>query len=188
MSTIYYHTTAPEPSLCVREGNAWVRQPMEKYPERKHWFYATVPDLRQFGCLDNREPGQSSNSFFAFTPGKYAVYKGRLVQIKDTASPILLVADLDNTLVGTTQNMRQATSRFADFWLKHHYFSGSRLVYNTGRNYQLYLRLYEDGQDLLEPDMVVTGVGNTAYTIDPETGEYSEHPSFADLYLSLIHI
>lgn len=121
------------------------------------------------GQWDNPPDGQN---YTVHSEGTYAVFRGRIIPIDSTRKSILLISDLDNTLIG---NM-PALQRFNDFWLRFHYFSDSKLVYSTGRSFTEFLRLFN--YELLDPDMVITAVGSEAYSVDREFG-YRKHEEYA---------
>jgi len=84
--------------------------------------------------------------------------------------PVLLVTDLDGTLVGHDEAMR----RFFDIWTTHFEWRGSVLVYNTGRSLDSVLRLFKD-KDMKYPTALITGVGTQVYWFTAESGEDSRH-------------
>jgi len=70
----------------------------------------------------------------------------------------LLVSDLDNTLVGDDEALRQLNQQLNQHRKDH----GSILVYSTGRSLASYAGL-KAAKQLLEPDAVITAVGTEIY-------------------------
>lgn len=70
----------------------------------------------------------------------------------------LLVTDLDHTLVGDDV----ALARLNEILQKHRQDFGTKIVYNTGRSYQLYQQLAPQW-NLLEPDALIVAVGTEIY-------------------------
>jgi sucrose-6-phosphatase len=75
----------------------------------------------------------------------------------------LIVTDLDSTLVGNDESLRDFNTRFT----QHRNIHGSKLVYATGRSLHLYEQL-RPNVDLLPPDMLITSVGSEIYTANNE--------------------
>jgi sucrose-6-phosphatase len=76
-------------------------------------------------------------------------------------SPFLIVTDLDSTLVGNDASLEE----FNEVFTQHRRTHGSKLVYATGRSFQLYQDLEFD-VNLLPPDKLITSVGSEIYTAD----------------------
>lgn len=72
--------------------------------------------------------------------------------------PFLFVTDLDHTLVGNDQALRQLTQILAE----HRQAYGTKIVYATGRSPVLYKQLQEE-KNLLDPDALVVSVGTEIY-------------------------
>uniref|UniRef100_A0A7S1SZK8 Sucrose phosphatase-like domain-containing protein n=1 Tax=Tetraselmis chuii TaxID=63592 RepID=A0A7S1SZK8_9CHLO len=81
------------------------------------------------------------------------------------AEAVLLVTDLDNTLLGDNA----ASVRFAELWRAS--AAGSKLVYATGRDFDSYVWLVESGV-LPAPDVSITSTGaDIRHASDPTLGE-----------------
>lgn len=158
---------------------------MIRHPQRRKWVMITFDEFFTDFVFTNGSkwdnPGPNLN-YKLTRPGSYAVYHGKLIEIIPSKKPVLLVADLDNTLVGSYQPTRDALARFNEYWIKSHYFTGSRLVYNTGRSLEEFLVLYSEGHPLLDPDLLVTAVGSDVYTVNQETGDYQLQTAYYDLF------
>ena len=103
--------------------------------------------------------------------GDFALYRKSLIPVSTTISkPILLVTDLDDTLISIQSGGPQAMERFFQYWISKRLFTGSKLVYSTGRSYHRYLNVAKEHVGVLCPDLVVTGVGSQAFTVCPESG------------------
>jgi sucrose-6F-phosphate phosphohydrolase len=72
--------------------------------------------------------------------------------------PFLFVTDLDHTLVGNDQALRQLSQILTE----HRQAYGTKIVYATGRSPVLYKQLQEE-KNLLEPDALVLSVGTEIY-------------------------
>lgn len=73
-------------------------------------------------------------------------------------SKLLLVTDLDNTLIGDDD----ALNRLNTWFKAHRQTYGSKLVYATGRSLKSYQRLFTH-TPLLEPDGLIASVGTEIY-------------------------
>lgn len=176
VTVLYYSGWSPCYIHTSYEGQ-WRSLLMTKHKTRRYWNEITLDYLSEFvftdgkNSWDNPRPGEN----YKFIGGdKIAVYRGKLINIEQS-EPIMLVADLDNTLVGSHPDTREAHRRFNEYWIKKHYFGSSVLVYNTGRSLEEYLNLFNEGHKMLDPDMIITAVGSDAYTLDISTGSYLNH-------------
>lgn len=102
-------------------------------------------------------PGRNYNTDRA---GAYRLAHGAL-QLLPPALPLLLVSDLDGTLVGDDG----AARAFASYWALTAAPSGSRLVFSTGRALSSFEALAaEQGAELLPvPDALICAVGTRVY-------------------------
>lgn len=81
--------------------------------------------------------------------------------------PLLLVSDLDGTLIGDAAGLRA----FASFWRDAAAPTGSRLVFSTGRSLPSFLALAAElGEALPTPDALVCSVGTCVYRPTPGGG------------------
>ena len=92
--------------------------------------------------------------------------------------PVLLVSDLDGTMVGDDS----ATRRFREFWLREHAPIGSKIVYSTGRPLTSFEELAESFTtgDLLEPDGLICSVGTRLYERSSE-GDWQANAAWLNL-------
>lgn len=184
MVTIYYYTNWSPCFIHTSYEGQWKSLKMSPHPFRRGWQQISLTYLGDFvltngdGIWDNPQPGRNYQN-----PGVplFAVYRGKEIPIEPT-EPILLISDLDNTLIGSHPDTHAAQRRFNEYWISKHYFGGSKLVYSTGRCLEEYLELIDEGYKMLEPDMIVTAVGSDAYTKDYKTGQYLNHIDFHHLY------
>ncbi|CAG9334481.1 unnamed protein product [Blepharisma stoltei] len=185
MVTIYYRSSWNPCYIHAPVGGHWSSHPMSAHPERRKWLTITIEDIKEFVFTngnekwDNPSPGQN---YKITGPGAYAVFHGKIIEIKPAKRPVLLISDLDNTLIGNYQPTIEALARFNDYWIQSHYFTGSKLVYNTGRSLEEFLALYEEGYQILDPDLLVTAVGSTVYTLNFDTGAYELRTDYYDLF------
>ncbi|CAL50185.1 HAD-superfamily hydrolase, subfamily IIB [Ostreococcus tauri] len=77
-----------------------------------------------------------------------------------TRTPILIVSDLDGTMVGNDEYTRA----FRQFWESSAKPPGSKLVYSTGRSLESFTRLIEAKADVLvQPDGLICAVGTKVF-------------------------
>mmetsp|Transcript_1883 Transcript_1883/g.6741 ORF Transcript_1883/g.6741 Transcript_1883/m.6741 type:complete len:340 (-) Transcript_1883:65-1084(-) len=101
---------------------------------------------------------------------------GGKVEPVTQAPPIMLISDLDGTMIGDDE----ATARFSAFWEARHEAAGSMLVYSTGRSLASVEELLKDKEGILaEPDMLITGVGTQVWLRDSETSSWVEDQEWA---------
>jgi sucrose-6-phosphatase len=184
MKTVYYHTGWNPCYIHIMYEGTWKSLKMSPHDTRLGWQQISLEEINEFvfnngnGQWDNPSPGCNYKN-----PGcrVLAVYGGKEIPV-DPASPIILVSDLDNTLIGSFPDTKAAQRRFNEYWISKHYFGQSKLVYNTGRSLEEFLDLYKQGYKLLDPDMLVTAVGSNAYTLDKKTGLFVSHVDYHHLY------
>ena len=118
---------------------------------------------------------QQIRTFSFSSEGSFAVYQDSVLPIVTSTTeikPILLVTDLDDTLISIQPGGHQAMHSFFQYWISKRLFTGSKLVYSTGRSFSRYLNVRSEHSGVLLPDLVVTGIGSQAFTVDPISGEY----------------
>jgi len=77
-----------------------------------------------------------------------------------TTSRVLLVSDLDGTMVGNDEYTRE----FRKFWESDARHKDSKLVYSTGRSFESFLGLITSKRDILvEPDGLICAVGTKVF-------------------------
>lgn len=82
-------------------------------------------------------------------------------------SRVLLVSDLDGTMVGNDEYTR----KFRKFWESDARHKDSKLVYSTGRSFESFLGLITSKRDILvEPDGLICAVGTKVFlrSSDPD--------------------
>jgi hydroxymethylpyrimidine pyrophosphatase-like HAD family hydrolase len=99
-------------------------------------------------------------------PGGYKLARGRLTSFAAALrEPVMLVTDLDGTLVGDTPEADAATASFRDYWDSHARLAGGVLVFNTGRSIGQVMSLLRDkAAHMPHPDVIVTAVGTKIFT------------------------
>jgi hypothetical protein len=93
------------------------------------------------GSWDNPAPyckRRSGANYFLTTGGRYALFKGELIRLRNRFAPVLLVTDIGGTLIEMNQHARESLDTFHRHWVKYYLFSGSKLVYNTGHSLESY--------------------------------------------------
>merc|ERR1712000_348380 len=88
-------------------------------------------------------------------------------------SAVLLISDLDGTLVGDDETLR----RFNCHWISQQLPRGSVLTYNTARDKPAYVELlHQETQgmpELLRPDVLILAEGTEIWRFGPGGGEPS---------------
>ena len=189
MATVFYHSGWKTPLVHINAGDGWYDLPLSS-TARCFWFSVTFPVPSRFVFTDGAghwdNPAlQCTNvigrNYSLTEPGRYAGYKGDIIRLREGGRPVLLITDLDGTLLEERNPVAEAaTLRFARYWLQNHYFTGSRLVYSTGRSLEEFQMLKVP---LLEPDLLITCVGSDAYTMDSE-GCYQAREDYIKLLSS----
>ncbi|KAH8584345.1 sucrose-phosphatase-like HAD superfamily hydrolase [Cryptosporidium sp. chipmunk genotype I] len=128
--------------LCNTEKTEWDNPPSSYC--RKNYFIS-IKDAE-------RESGKEAKKGL-----KFCLKDGDLSHIVPR-SPIVVVTDLDGTLIGHDDYLK----KFNEIWIRQHMFNGSKLIYSTGRNLKDFL-LAAKQFDLLRPDYAICGVGTEIY-------------------------
>ncbi|KAF8054588.1 SPP2 [Scenedesmus sp. PABB004] len=113
-------------------------------------------------------PGKSSPSpcYTLRWPGGWKLQDGAVTKFNTvTAPPIMLVSDIDGTMVnesgdkGTQFWMDARTKEFQEYWESSAALARSVLVYNTGRSKGQLIWLLKEKPMLAVPDVLITAVG-----------------------------
>lgn len=123
--------------------------------------------LLQFVMTDGKgqyDKAVQDRNYQVDRPGAYTLEHGML-QKQTVGDPILLVSDLDGTMVGDDEG----TTAFRDLWQMKGVLQGSVLVYSTGRTLPQFQQLLaeKDGV-LLCPDVLISAVGTKIYLLNME--------------------
>eukprot|EP00884_Botryococcus_braunii_P004434 jgi/Botrbrau1/13992/Bobra.150_1s0004.1 len=102
------------------------------------------------------------------TPWWLQLEQGRLMPFPQALSPpIMLVSDLDGTMVGGNQWANEATREFCNYWEYNAALCGGVLVYNTGRSLGQFMSLHEEKNGTLAlPNALITAVGTKIFLLD----------------------
>ncbi|KAL4457961.1 hypothetical protein ABPG75_012826 [Micractinium tetrahymenae] len=105
-------------------------------------------------------------------PGGYKLRSGGLRPFPQaTRPPMMLVSDLDGTMVGEGEEADACTREFATYWEENAALAGGVLVYNTGRSLGQFQGLLEYKAGALPvPDVLITAVGTKIWRLDCEGG------------------
>ena len=123
------------------------------------WFLYSIPSLD----FELKIADCPSQTYSIPSPDTYALFKEELIPISNASKKVLLVSDVDGTIISNTQDSLVAMAEFSRFWIQNFMFNGSRLVYNTGRPIDLYLEYREI---LMDPDTCINVIGTVAYELD----------------------
>mmetsp|Transcript_36424 Transcript_36424/g.50610 ORF Transcript_36424/g.50610 Transcript_36424/m.50610 type:complete len:748 (-) Transcript_36424:276-2519(-) len=101
--------------------------------------------------------------------GGYKLRKGGLTPFtKSRGSAIMVVSDLDGTMVGHGEEMDAGTLSFRRYWQDTAALAGGVLVFNTGRSIGQACHLFVEKRDLLAvPDVIITAVGTKIFEREP---------------------
>mmetsp|Transcript_333 Transcript_333/g.353 ORF Transcript_333/g.353 Transcript_333/m.353 type:complete len:82 (-) Transcript_333:598-843(-) len=78
----------------------------------------TIPKLEEFVFTDGMNYWDNpidSQNYKISGAGVYAVFHGRVIQINTKPSHLLLITDLDNTLVGWNRDAKNSLKKFNNF-------------------------------------------------------------------------
>jgi sucrose-6F-phosphate phosphohydrolase len=105
-------------------------------------------------------------------PGGYKLQSGVIRPFNQSCEPpMMLVSDIDGTLVGHEPDTVVSTERFGRYWEDRAALTGSFLVYNTGRSLGQVIGLLQHLQGVLPvPDAIITAVGTKIFLLDRERG------------------
>lgn len=105
-------------------------------------------------------------------PGGYKLQSGVIRPFNQSCEPpMMLVSDIDGTLVGHDPDTVGSTERFGRYWEDRAALTGSFLVYNTGRSLGQVIGLLQHLQGILPvPDAIITAVGTKIFLLDRERG------------------
>lgn len=171
MTTIFYRTGWKPAFITTSLNSKWQTLRMEPVADKKHWVCISLFDTpTEFVFTDGAghwdNPSNGYKNYTISKPGRYAIYHGKILSLFPLAKELMLVSDLDGTLFENSDEGRFALSQFTEYWIQNHLFTGSKLVYSTGRSLEEFLSLFRCGYDILEPDLLVTAVGSDVYTLD----------------------
>lgn len=137
--------------------------------------FIPVAHHREDTCIDgvileDRPPG--GDAYICHHPGSYKLNRGSLRPfVQGNRPPIMLVSDLDGTLVGEGEFADRLTAEFGDYWENTAALVGSKLVYNTGRSIGQFQGLLQQKKGALPlPDAIITAVGTKIFLLDQEGG------------------
>lgn len=162
--------------------------PSRSQPSGGRWKTAVIPlpDGQQHAQLEfviSSGSGQvdkpsHGNAYLCPHPGGYKIQHGQLRPFPQAcAGPMMLVSDLDGTMVGNGNEADSMTRRFTEFWENNAVLRNSVLVYNTGRSLGQFTSLYQEkAGNLALPNVLITAVGTKIFLLDMEGG-YRGHAS-----------
>ena len=153
-STIFFYREKPD-SIQVNVKDTKINYKTFK----QKWFYF-ITESKEFTIV-----GQETQSFSLPTPGRYAIYKNELIEIKRNLFNILLVSDLDGTLIHSSEEGMQFYHDFIKFWIQYYEFNSSVLAHNTGRNFPDY---HAEAHNFFRPDLLLLCLSNYAYTLSSD--------------------
>ncbi|EFJ45705.1 hypothetical protein VOLCADRAFT_93844 [Volvox carteri f. nagariensis] len=166
-------------SLC---GSPWRDFPLSKAAEGpERWLVAEVPldgppgpppagkPLLEFVVADtaktNWDKPAAGGNYCIDVPGVYSLRGGNLRKVG--GRPVLVVSDLDGTMVGDDS----ATAAFKSWWEDAGVLRGGVLVYNTGRSLDSFLELLRSKSSVMAtPDALILAVGTCVYLRNPAGG------------------
>mmetsp|Transcript_10746 Transcript_10746/g.25503 ORF Transcript_10746/g.25503 Transcript_10746/m.25503 type:complete len:556 (+) Transcript_10746:100-1767(+) len=174
----------------AKSGASWQEVPMRSTPSRSSpaggkWMSATVPapgpghlefwvlagsdsSAASFSTQDEIDRPLGGEFYVCPGPGGYKLANGRLRPFKRaTEPPVMLVSDLDGTMVGDTPEFDSATDAFRHYWENNSALANSVLVYNTGRSVGQFVSLLAEKEGRLAvPDVLITAVGTKVWLLE----------------------
>jgi len=189
---IFYATGWRKSVLSVRitdaQGNVkgWQDIQMQTTSSRAtpmggSWMTATIPSSKtgrleftvagadeSTGSLDDVDKPLGAECYVCPQPGGYKLESGHLKPFRRaTEPPMMLVSDLDGTMVGDTPEFDAATDAFSHYWEDNSALANSVLVYNTGRSVGAFISLLQEKKGMLAvPDVLITAVGTKVWLLD----------------------
>ena len=166
----YYSTWGAAILHCSVNKGAW-RDVTLRQADRFGWLYGELPaDTREVefvvATADKTEwdkaPG--GGNYACDVHGDILVLAYGKMAFPKKENAMMLVVDLDGTLFGHADHLK-ALKRH---WLLHHTWSGSSLVYNTGRNMKSTLQ-GALAWDAPAADYLICGCGTEMYQVKPST-------------------
>jgi len=121
--------------------------------------------VRDAGGTEWDHPGGASKNYKVdiSTCAAWTLRQGRLARVQE--SPILVVSDIDHTMVGHEKDPGdQFLSEFCGLWFERYAFGGSSVVYSTGRNKKEALSIALE-KGLPRPAMLICAVGTEIYDV-----------------------
>lgn len=114
----------------------------------------------------------SGGAYRCAHPGGFKLRSGQLRPfLMATQPPMMLVSDLDGTMVGEGDEADACTRDFGTYWEENAALAGGVLVYNTGRSLGQFQGLLEWKAGALPvPDVLITAVGTKIWRLDVEGG------------------
>lgn len=111
-------------------------------------------------------PKDGTKSYYELpSPSQYALMNAKLTEVDRNLEKVLVVTDLDGTLVGDDK----AQEEFFDTWQRQLAMRESLLVFNTGRSLDSVKALMRE-KNLLTPTAVIGSVGTEVWWSDGEGG------------------
>jgi len=148
-------------SRCISSGPSWAHFSLEDHqlPADADQITLELVITDGQGAWD-KAPGDQN--YKIQSPGRYRLQHGQLHPV--TCPPVLVVTDLDDTLIGSNALDDEATLKFTQWWQNFGVPAGGRLVYNTGRALDLFEKLVEEKAHCMpEPDLLISSVGTKIY-------------------------
>lgn len=104
--------------------------------------------------------------------GAYKLVRGTLKPFARGLQPrIMLVSDIDGTMIGDGEDAYSSSQRFTYYWENIASLVGSVLVYNTGRSLGQFVELLKScDRQVAVPDVLVTAVGTKVWLLDESSG------------------
>jgi len=194
---LFYKTGWPRCAVHYRAvgGDSWFTEPLADVEGAPEWKSTVlekgaaefVMRNEEGTAWDNPPPELGTKNYEPKMPGApegsgtWTLAGGRLMRVTE-GPPVLIVSDLDHTMVGHEKDPDDTLLReFQSVWMGRYRFAGSLLVYSTGRNKNDALAVARE-RKLLRPDLLVCGVGTEVYEVPRDLpigpdGRWAEDPA-----------
>lgn len=177
---LFYRTDWPatHAHFCPHDDSGvWRTEATSSVPGAPGWQCVQLPASRgaEFAMCngdktewDNPPPEVGAKNYSTpqedLADSVWTLRHGKLMKVS-AGPPILVVSDLDNTMVGHhVDDDNTLLKEFQALWLGRFFFGGSSLVYSTGRNKEEALSLAVE-RGLLRPKLLLCALGTEVYLV-----------------------
>lgn len=169
LSTVFVYSQNPQQQVIINSEQV----PVSRFKSKWLVFTTTSP-------IFYIKVGDLKKKFKIPKPGRYALYRNKLIEIKHNLNKLLFVTDLDNTIFNKSSQGIKYYRMFIEHWIEYFEFNGSFLAYNTGRDLKGFMA---DEKKLFLADLHFFCLGTFAYIIN-EDMDLIPDPDFPSFFES----